>query len=181
MAAWMKLPSYLVAEEVAAGVTKLRNAVRAWDYLSGSQKWSDLAGEWEADYMVDTDDLSFATAPGDSAMAAAYIDIAINGGLEAFHPRVFPSSADGPTSAIAVRQPCLHDVLCLMIYNDVAAGAPYRRCQNEACGGRFRVKEGGAKYGQHRSKGVRYCSDSCQQAQKAREYRRRQRAKGAKP
>ena len=68
-----------------------------------------------------------------------------------------------------------------MIYNDVVSGVPVHDVPQRSVRRRFRVKEGGAKYAQHRTHGVLYCSESCQQAQKAREYRRRQRAKGAKP
>lgn len=175
------LPEFVLLEEVAGRVAKLRNAVRAWSCLSGSRDWSGLAGEWEGEQMVSVGGVSFSEAPEIDYMTALFIDMAVNPGLGPFHPRVSLSTAKGPYAPVSAQEPDLHAALCLMIYNDVAARAPYLTCHNEACGGRFRVKEGGAKYGQHRSKGVLYCSDSCQQAQKAREYRRRQRAKGAKP
>jgi len=176
------LPEYVLAEEVAGRVTKLRNAVRAWDCLSGSSDWASLGREWEGAYMVDREALSFVVAPGDTEMAAAFIDVAINRGLEVFHPRVFPSTLEGPHLPLSTSEPDLHEALCLMIYNDVAEGAPYRRCQNDNCGSRFKRKEGGSPMGQPRTIGTLwYCSVSCQEAQKAREYRRRQRQKGAKP
>lgn len=58
----------------------------------------------------------------------------------------------------------------------VREGAPLLTCANETCGRRFVRARGGAKAGQHRTTGVKFCSPSCAQAQSQREYRRRKTA-----
>jgi hypothetical protein len=165
---------FLLTEEVEAGLVKLRNAVRTWHALSGDQQWNRLAEEWERD--------DFAP-PKDAARACAYLDFAVNPGLADVHLSLrmtLPNAGQLPFD-LAGPQKSLHTALCLMVYNDVDTGSPYFICHNEACRRLFRHKQGGAEFGQQRSKGVLYCSESCQQAQKSREYRRRKRAEGAKP
>ena len=68
--------------------------------------------------------------------------------------------------------------MALQFFNDVAAQTPYARCANETCGKLFVRQLGRAEHGQHRFKGVKYCSASCASAQKQREYRRRLRKRG---
>ncbi len=75
----------------------------------------------------------------------------------------------------------LFNVLCLSLANDIADDATFRQCQSETCGRWFTRHRGRATQGKYHMTGVKYCSVGCARAQKQREYRRRQRAKGAKP
>lgn len=63
--------------------------------------------------------------------------------------------------------------LCIQLHNLVVERVPPKFCGNETCGQAFVHQEGRAEYGQHRSKGVLYCSKSCARAQANRQYRRR--------
>ena len=75
----------------------------------------------------------------------------------------------------------LFNVLCLALANDIADGADFKKCANETCDKIFTRHRGRAAQGKYHMTGVKYCSVECARAQKQREYRRRQRAKGAKP
>lgn len=75
-------------------------------------------------------------------------------------------------------RPDLLDVLAFQLYNDIARGANYSRCASETCGRLFALQLGRSEYGQHRTRGVKYCSKNCARAQANREYRRRKRQAG---
>jgi len=75
----------------------------------------------------------------------------------------------------------LDAVLCLSLANDLADDAGFKRCASETCERFFTRHRGRAKQGKYHMTGVKYCSVECARAQKQREYRRRQRQKGAKP
>jgi hypothetical protein len=70
----------------------------------------------------------------------------------------------------------LSTAVAFQIRELVREGAPLLTCANETCGRRFVRARGGARHEQHRTKGVKYCSPSCAQAQAQREYRRRKAA-----
>ena len=69
----------------------------------------------------------------------------------------------------------LYSILCLELFNHMAEASEYRVCANETCGRFFVRQSGRALHGQHRSKGVKYCSAECAKAQAQRQYRRRNR------
>lgn len=76
---------------------------------------------------------------------------------------------------LASRQPTIYSVSFLQMYNHITEGAVLLRCANEPCGNLFVRQRGRATFGQHRTSGVRYCSNSCARAQGQRELRRRRR------
>jgi hypothetical protein len=71
----------------------------------------------------------------------------------------------------------LEHVVGAQLFNDIAQNVTYLVCANENCLRLFARQMGRADYGQHRSKGVMYCSANCARAQAAREYRRRQKGR----
>jgi hypothetical protein len=116
-------------------------------------------------------------------------------GLKAFHPSVSFSDVDndevtrhggaalGARAGLVVApatmgtfEAGLYSICCLEIYNHLVEQTAFRRCQNERCGRLFVRQVGRARFGQHRTRGVLYCSASCARAQAQRELRRRRRA-----
>lgn len=101
----------------------------------------------------------------------------LNRGLEAFtvHVRTRPDN-----EALLTRPaPNLFNACCLQLAQYLAGDTDVSRCANERCGKPFTRQRGRARdeYGQHRSRGVRYCSHLCAKAQSERD-RRRRRATG---
>lgn len=77
---------------------------------------------------------------------------------------------------LASRQPTIYSVSFLQMYNHITEGAILLGCANEPCGKLFVRQRGRATFGQHRTTGVKYCSNSCARAQGQRELRRRRRS-----
>ena len=74
----------------------------------------------------------------------------------------------------------LYPTLGLELFNHIVENADYHLCGNETCQRKVFVRQQGtAKQGQHRSKGVRFCSYACAHATAQRAYRRRLKAKAA--
>ncbi len=95
----------------------------------------------------------------------------INAGLARFAVRVDPAGGQ----ATAAQHFSAYEAACLLIANDLAEHAPYRRCANETCRRIFSRQRGRAEYGQHRSTGVTFCTPGCARAQSQRERRRKAR------
>jgi hypothetical protein len=88
-------------------------------------------------------------------------------GLRVFGPRVV---LGGVRSDVT-----LYQALCAQLYNAIEEGLPVRVCGNERCQ-RFFIRQRGRSGGEiTRTKGTVYCSRSCGQAQKQRQYSERKR------
>jgi hypothetical protein len=80
---------------------------------------------------------------------------------------------DGGSFLFGLPQVGLYSAVCRQIFNLVVQQPAARHCENATCGRVFVHQLGGSKYGQHRSKGLRFCSPSCARAETQRQYRRR--------
>ncbi|AXV05781.1 hypothetical protein DVS28_a1080 [Euzebya pacifica] len=92
-------------------------------------------------------------------------------------PRIEVAPPGAERGGLAFGRPIARilQAMMLQVVDWVAAGVPARRCANETCATWFARQSGRAEYGQHRTKGVLYCSRACARAQAQREYRRRKR------
>ena len=115
---------------------------------------------------------------GDADVAWQQFTVSLNEGLRPFqaraeHVRVF----EGKELAWGRPRTGLYSSVCRQIFNFVARAEVPKWCANETCGRPFINQEDRAKYGQHRSTGVLYCSESHARSQAQREYRRRNKQK----
>lgn len=88
---------------------------------------------------------------------------------------IAPPGAERDGLAFGRPVPRVMQAMMLQLVDLVAADVPAKQCANETCTTWFATQDGRAEYGQHRTKGVLYCSRSCARAQAQREYRRRKR------
>lgn len=96
----------------------------------------------------------------------------LNHGLAGLHVRV---EVDLRGSRVGLPEVDLYGGLCAQLFNVMADDIPVRQCDNETCGRWMQRQEGRSEQGQHRSKGVMYCSRACARAQAERARRRRKR------
>jgi hypothetical protein len=93
-------------------------------------------------------------------------------GLRPFHPRVVVDAEASDEFGAAP----LYAVCCLELFNHLVESAQVRVCANDSCRRPFVRQRGRAEHGQHRIRGVKYCSSHCARAQAQRVYRRRLKA-----
>jgi hypothetical protein len=108
--------------------------------------------------------------------AARFLERWLGSALWAFPPTVALEylADDSPRTGRWGSVP-LYSICCLQLFNHMTQGNVARPCANETCTKIFVHQEGRAEYRQHRTRGVKFHSASCAQAQAQREYRRRQR------
>jgi|HubBroStandDraft_6_1064221.scaffolds.fasta_scaffold75411_4 hypothetical protein len=116
--------------------------------------------------------------PVDEQACWAQFTLALDTGLKPFRARVeYHVSPHGFEFTYGRLMIGLYSAACCQVFNFIAGKETARRCENETCGRTFVHQLGGAKYGQHRSKGLlRFCTPACAQAQTQRQYRRRKAA-----
>jgi hypothetical protein len=155
--------------EFRLGASLIRDVLRAWRWQRENVPPAD---PWE--FMPE-----FYGTPASPDNAAEQADDWTHGLLSAFYPQFIriDIAANGETHR---NDPYFTDVslislMALELYNHACEDAQYKTCQNETCGRLFVRQEGRALHGQHRSKGVKYCTSECARAQAQRAYRRRNR------
>ena len=167
------------------GARTLRDGLRAWRLLRGEINPDEV--EWESDEF----EFAKSTAGTRKERLAHYQRDAVDGltnlfdfALRPFHPGItidhtkFGTRGASDVSLVPshVRQGLdLYPICTLELYRHVVENADYSLCENETCSRLFVRQIGRAKYGQHRTRGVLYCTPSCARAQAQREYRRRNR------
>jgi hypothetical protein len=105
----------------------------------------------------------------------ALFTLALDEGLRPFRARVEyrQELPNGGEFVYGLPQVGLYSAACRQVFNFLVEQQTARRCENATCGRIFTRQLGGSKYGQHRSKGIRFCSPSCARAETQRQYRRR--------
>jgi hypothetical protein len=123
------------------------------------------AGAWQAEgFTMDTEQSAW-------AMFAVAMNIAL--AATAAHVEYTPADYNF-TFGVPVTD--LYGAAAIQVFNLLATQAVARRCENRTCGRVFVHQLGGAKFRQHRSIGLRFCTPECARAETQRQYRRRKAA-----
>lgn len=173
---------------IAAAV--LRDALYAWRFLRGEIDFDEH--EWESGEYRRT--WKYAKGKTRKEQRTQFQVTAIDvltdlfdSALHPFHPGVtFDHTTLGSRGSTAIELVASHErqaldlypICALELYKHIVEDTDYSVCQNETCGRLFVRQQGRAQYGQHRTRGVLYCTNSCARAQAQRAYRRRERSKG---
>jgi hypothetical protein len=163
--------------EFRLGALCLRDLAHAWQIVNGDKQWpATPSARWESipvgEQIRPTWTDTTSTPPRKASEAESLLVSMINFGLEPFHPRLLWSGLNAARPEATFGGP-LYSTCCLELYNHILEHATYRQCANDRCRRIFVRQTGRAEHGQHRSKGVKYCSNHCARAQAQREYRRR--------
>jgi hypothetical protein len=140
----------------AEGVQPERWECPVWQYgdAEALEVWQAEIEWWEFE--------GFASPPETPEEAARFLTFYLSDGLASFHPRVgMPGDEQHPYRTLFPFYP----ICCLELYNHIVEHAVYKTCANEPCGRLFVRQEGRAEHGQHRTRGVKYCSSECARAQ----------------
>lgn len=155
--------------EISAHVTLLRDMVRIWDFYKGGISFSSMCRLWGNPIIG---------PPVNKQEALSILEDVLNKGLNRINIRVqvTPKYDSEDKSRFRGLGYTLYSALCLQFANHIAADARYSRCKNETCDHRFVHQRGRAQFGQHRSRGVDYCSKKCATAQAVRNHRERKKS-----
>jgi len=164
----------------------LRDLYSAWRMYKDGRDVTDF--EW----VSPSDPESFTTIHHPSVLVHGMMRAFLNG----FSPQVllswsYPGGAQvedlfKPADVVKIEpvrgpeEAPLYSICALELFNHIVDNAEYHICANERCRRTFVHQQGGSMKGQHRSRGVLYCSPGCARATAQREYRRRRRVDPAK-
>ena len=163
-------------DEFVLYASVLRDMTRTWQAIGGFRPWDQVLDEWEtpADWLE-----MLPPVPRDrNDRIDRIVDLlcaVLNAALVPFAARVTLHKGEPGGRGDPGWQATSWQALALQLANDIADGAAYTVCANEACERYFVRQRGTAKFGQGRRAGVLYCSNSCARAQAQRKYRRRNR------
>jgi hypothetical protein len=167
------------------GARTLSDGLRAWRLLRGDIEFDEV--EWESDEFEYARLRTGSRKERRTGYQLGAVDSLINlfdFALRPFHPGIsIDHSTFGTRGEVElslepshVRQGLdLYPICALELFRHVVEEANYSVCENETCGPLFVRQIGRAKYGQHRTRGVLYCTSNCARAQAQRMYRRRNR------
>ena len=170
----------------AMAARTLRDGLRGWQLLRGDIDYDDVEGETD-DYRRSHDRETGTRRERRSSHQLAALDSLISlfdAALKPFHPGIsidhttFGTRGEAEITLVPSHERQgldLYSICALELYRHVAENADYSVCHNETCERLFVRQVGRAKFGQHRTRGVLYCTPSCARAQAQREYRRRAR------
>jgi hypothetical protein len=164
-------------EEFRFGARVLRDLVTAARISQAENPpatagWESVPEEALNDKRADLADYGIELDPQGEAIDI-FLRQVLTDGLRPFQPRVI--YAVDEAAAVEFIEAPLYAVCCLELFNHLVEHAQISVCANESCGRPFVRQRGRAEQGQHRLRGVKYCSKLCARSQAQREYRRRQR------
>jgi hypothetical protein len=134
-----------------------------------ASRGEDPADAWSAEGFWEEPELPRETACWDRFAHALSI------GLRPFQATVEHVDASGKAHPVGGTVD-LYSAACLQVFNLIVGECNAVRCENETCEHVFAHQLGGSQFGQHRSKGLRFCTPECARAQTQRAYRRRRKA-----
>jgi hypothetical protein len=159
-------------DEFRWGALCMRDLVSAWRIVRGeidadTHRWE--APVWE---IAESPEDLLPWEPKTGAVGILTIGLTLD--LAGFAPTV---QHDWEAALPIFDDHWAYEICCLELFNHIVEEASYKHCANETCRRLFVRQRGRAVHGQHRTRGVKYCSRECARAQAQRQYRRR-RAKG---
>jgi hypothetical protein len=146
----------------------LYDLTELWRVCAGAVKPNEVT--WS---IVASDDIAGPT------QAAFFLRDALAHALQPFHARLIVRIDAEPSPEVEWAGVPLFSICALELFNHVREQATYKSCAN--CGRLFVRQEGRARYSQHRTEGLRFCSKRCNDQHKQRDYRTRQRSKKGGP
>ena len=157
--------------EIRYAVLYMRDLIAARRALQG--EIDPTTHEWEAPFWAGWGDLD--SPPWTPEGPASALSGALDDGLAPYSPHIRTFSEGQEPADLWGGEVGTWHVCCLELFNHIVEDAKYTTCANERCGRLFVRQEGRALHGQHRTRGVKYCSRECARAQAQRDYRRRKR------
>jgi hypothetical protein len=164
-------------EEFRFGARCVRDLVAAWRLLSEGEpleQWESLpaGAEWfSADMRAQAK--AAGVVPRLEDEAVYLLTMLMEPALAKFQPRILKGPWGNLPSELTMATASLYRICCIELYNHIAEDVRYRRCANRPCSKLFVRHKGRARRGQHRTRGVSYCSIKCRNAAGVRHHRAR--------
>jgi hypothetical protein len=161
-------------EEVRLYLSLVRNLTLLWRWVKGDISADEVAGAWTKNLLV---------PPLERRETAAKVLVDfVNAALarQTVRLELVDPQDNGRKPHPRYGSPILtstYEAMILQLNNHIAEGAKYLVCANETCERLFVRQDSDEAYLRKRLSDVKYCTISCANAQKQREYRRRQATK----